>query len=187
MNKKLLPLILFLSFALFQSCTGPEGPQGPPGNSGNAPIGQTFDLTKVNFTSANNFQFGLTFADADLSQEVLESDAVLVYIHWGTQQVGNETLDTWRLLPQTAFVDNNGNFVIYNFDRTKKDFSVFLDATVDLTKLASDWTQNQTFRVVIVPSDFAARKSGSIDYKDYNAVKELLHLDESKIRKIKVN
>lgn len=181
MNKKFLPLILLFFVAIFQGCTGPEGPQGPPGT---ATIGQTFDVTGVNFNTANNFQFGITFDDADV--EVFESDAVLVYIHWGTEQVGNETVDTWRLLPQTAFVDNNGNFVIYNFDRTVKDFSVFMDGTTDLSRLANDWTQNQTFRVVVMPSDFTARTSGAIDYKDYNAVKELLKLDESKIRKISI-
>ncbi|CAG4993945.1 hypothetical protein DYBT9275_01268 [Dyadobacter sp. CECT 9275] len=191
MNKKLMPFILIFTLLLFKGCSGPTGPEGPSGptgptgpkgDPGDANIGVTFDLEGVNFTAANQYTFGLTFDDADVN--VLESDAVLVYIHWNDQKVGNETLAAWRLLPQTAIVDQG--ILMYNFDRTLKDFSVFLEGNFNLANLASDWTQNQTFRVIVIPSDFATRKSGGIDYTDYNAVKKLMNIDESKIRKIKV-
>jgi hypothetical protein len=178
MNKKLIPLLLVL-VALFQGCTGPEGPPGPEGGSIDV-TGATFDLVNVNFTTANDFRSTMTYADAKVT--VLESDAVLVYIHWETVTAGGENLKVYRLLPQTHFFDNNG-ILTYNFDQTKRDFSIFLDGNINLATLADDWTKNQTFRIVIVPAD-PARKSGSVDYNDYNAVVKEFNIDESKIRTV---
>ncbi|MCE6992529.1 hypothetical protein [Dyadobacter sp. CY323] len=179
MNKKLIPLLLVL-VALFQGCQGPEGPPGPEGGSIDV-TGTTFDLINVNFTAANKFEYGLNYADAKVT--VLESDAVLVYVHWNDVPTGGTTMKAYRLLPQTAYF-TSGGLLTYNFDQTKNDFSVFLDGNVDLTTLADEWTKNQTFRVVIVPSDFAARTGGSVDFNDYNAVVKHFNIDESKIRKI---
>jgi hypothetical protein len=180
MKKILFPLLLAVA-VLFQNCKGPEGPQGPPGNTAEA-LGTTFDLTGVNFTSAEKWQYGLRFADADLGVDVLESDAVLVYILWETLDVDGQSLDSYRLLPQTAFLENG--ILTYNMDRTSRDFSIFLDGTVNLATVSTDYTRNQEFRVVIIPSDFAARRSGTVDYSDYNAVAKAFNIDESKIRKI---
>ncbi|WAC12877.1 hypothetical protein [Dyadobacter pollutisoli] len=178
MNKKLIPLLLVL-VALFQGCTGPEGPQGPEGGSIDV-TGTTFDLVNVNFTPANEWLYSMSYADAKVT--VLESDAVLIYIHWGDVTSGGEKVKAFRLLPQTAFLDEG--ILSYNFDQTKKDFSIFLDGTVNLANLADDWTKNQNFRIIIVPADFAARKSGSVDYNDYNAVIKEFNIDESKIRTV---
>ncbi|WP_138481826.1 hypothetical protein [Dyadobacter bucti] len=178
MNKKLIPFLLII-LAVFQGCRGPEGPQGPEGVN---IVGTTFDLTNVNFTTANDFRFGLRFADADVT--VLPSDAVLVYMHWNDETVDGQVLKAYRLLPQTAFLQGGG-LLTYNYDRTDKDFSVFLDATVNRSTLADDWTKNITFRVVVVPADFApARTSGAVDYNDYDAVIKHFGIDETKIRKI---
>lgn len=179
MNKKLIPLLLVI-VALFQGCRGPEGPPGPEGESVNV-TGMTFDLTGVNFTAANNFQYGLSYADAKVT--VLESDAVLVYINWEDVTSGGQTVAAYRLLPQTAFF-TSGGILTYNFDQTKNDFSIFLDGNVTLTTLEDQWTKNQVFRIVVLPSDFAARTSGTVDFKDYNAVVKHFNIDESKIRKV---
>lgn len=177
MTKKLIPL-LFVIAILFQGCKGDDG---APGVDGGTVLGTTFDLTKVNFTAANKYVTSYTFAATSPNVKVLESDLVLIYIYWGTDVLGNK-LDTWRLLPQTTF-DSGLGTLIYNFDRTVTDFSIFLDGNVDYSKLTSDWTTNQTFRVVIIPSDFNSRKSGSIDYSDYEAVKKFYNIDETKIAK----
>ncbi|NIJ54884.1 hypothetical protein [Dyadobacter arcticus] len=184
MNKKLIPLLLIL-VAIFQGCTGPEGPPGPQGADGGSidVTGTTFDLVNVNFTTANQFQYSLSYADAKVT--VLESDAVLVYIHWDDVTSGNTTLKAYRLLPQTAFF-TAGGLLTYNFDQTKNDFSIFLDGNVTLSTLTDDYTKNQEFRIVVVPADFAARTNGSVDFKDYNAVVKHFNIDESKIRKVSV-
>jgi len=181
--KKIIAPLLIAAAVLFQSCRGPEGPQGPAG-TGDALVGTTFDFVGVDFNAANDYQVGLTFQDADLGVEVLESDAVLVYIDWEETNVGGQPLKSYRLLPQTAFI-NNG-ILTYNFDRTARDFSVFLDGTVNRATLPARYTQDQDFRVVILPADFAARTSGTLDYNDYNAVVKAFNIDESKIRKISV-
>lgn len=178
MNKKLLPLLLIL-VTLFQSCEGPKGDPGPEGGAIDV-TGTTFDLVDADFTTANEFQVSLSFAAAKLT--VLESDAVLVYIHWNDVDSGGQKLKAYRPLPQTAFLDNG--ILTYNFDRTKNDFSIFLDGTVNRNTLASDWTQNQAFRVIVIPADFAARTSGALDYNDYNAVAKALNIDDSKVRKV---
>lgn len=181
MNRKLIPFLLVV-LALFQGCSGSEGPPGPQGPAGESidVVGTTFDLVNVNFTVANQHQYGLTFADAKVN--VLESDAVLVYINWGETDVNGEKLVAYRPLPQTAFLTNG--ILTYNFDRTSKDFSIFLDGTVNKATLAAEYTANQSFRVVIVPSDFAARTNGSVDFNDYNAVAKYLNIKESAITKI---
>jgi hypothetical protein len=176
MNLKLIPLLLIV-VALFQGCNGPQGPEGPQGPQGNALVGTTFDLVDVDFNAGNQYQFGLTFANAKVNVE--ESDAVLVYIDW--EDVNGSP--AYRLLPQTAFLTSG--ILTYNFDRTNTDFSVFLDGTAPRNTLPAEYTQNQRFRVIIVPADFApARTSAPLDYKDYNAVVKAFNIDESKIRTI---
>lgn len=176
MIKKLFPLFIVIAI-VFQGC---KGDQGDPGVDGGTVLGTTFDLTNINFTSANNYLISRTFAATSPNVDVLESDLVLVYIYWGEDALGN-SLDTWRLLPQTAFPTTQSGTLIYNFDRTATDFSIFLDGNTQFSTLPAAWTANQTFRVVIIPSDFNSRKSGTVDYSDYNAVKEFYNIDESKI------
>jgi hypothetical protein len=176
MNKKLIPLLLVV-IALFQGCRGPEGPQGPIGDE---LIGTTIDLVDVNFTAANNFEYSMSWDQAEL--EVYESDAILIYSNWKTVTSGNQEVDAFRLLPITEFMDNG--ILTYNYDHTINDFSIFLDGTVNMNTLDTDYTRNQEFRIVVVPSGFAQRANGELDYKDYNAVVKALNIDESKIRKI---
>ena len=177
MNTKLIPLLLVL-VALFQGCRGPEG---DPGADGVNVVGSTIDLVDVNFNAGNNFEYSMSFDQADL--EVLESDAVLIYIHWNDVTSGNQTLKAYRLMPQTAFLGGN-QLLTYNFDQTVNDFSIFLDGNVNLANLSAEYTQDQSFRIIVVPADFAARKSGSVDYNDYDAVVKAFNIDESKIRKV---
>lgn len=177
MTKKLIPL-LFVIAILFQGCKGDDG---APGVDGGTVLGTTFDITKVNFTSANKYVTSYTFAATSPNVKVLESDLVLIYIYWGQDVLGN-ALDAWRLMPQTTY-DTGLGALIYNFDRTTTDFSIFLDGNVDYSKLPASYTQNQTFRVVIIPSDFSSRKSGTVDYSDYEAVKKFYNIDETKIAK----
>lgn len=175
MNRKLLPLLLLAVLALFQSCRGPKGDPGPQGGD---VLGITFDITKVDFTSANNWGFILNFAEENI--EVLPSDAVLVYVNWGTQG----GLKSYQPLPQTAF-GNNGLIVTYSFNRTDKDMEIFLDSNVQRSQLATDWTRGFEFRVVVIPSDFLkGRANAEVDLNDYEAVVKAYNIDESKVKKI---
>ncbi len=160
--KRLFPIFLMLS-VLFSSCEGPEGPKGDDGSDF---VGVTFEFTG-NFTAANNYQ--LLFDFESNGYLPYESDVILVYTLWES----NSGLDYWRPLPQNVYFDD-GSILQYNFDFTAditnnmiRDLAVYLDGTVDLTTVSSEYTQNQIFRVVVVPSDFL---STNIDVNELNAV-----------------
>lgn len=180
MNKKLIPL-LFIIAVLFQACSGSDGRDGLPGADGVNIVGQTFEVENVNFTAANSYSYLQTYTSANLI-DVRESDAVFIYVLWEVSSNGNPV---WRLMPQAIDMPRG---VTYNFDYSPTDFSIFIDAPTTALKaaLASEFTQNQTFRIVVVPSDFTARKGGeSVDFNNYEAVKNYFNLDESKIPNIK--
>ena len=46
------------------------------------------------------------------------------------------------------------------------------------------WTQNQTFRIVIIPGYFSNRSAQQIDFNDYNAVLQAYGINPSSIKKI---
>ncbi|WP_025762018.1 hypothetical protein [Dyadobacter tibetensis] len=179
-KQQLIYSLIALCSIFFYACSGsqgPIGPQGPQGEPGDSYIGQAFNLKGVNFTKENQYRFGLRFSDAKV--EVLESDVVLVYIHWDDQKIDDQILPAWRLLPQTELIQNGT--LIYNFDRTKVDFSVFLRSSIPLANLGAGYTQNQNFRIVIIPADFIGGRTAAIDYSDYQAVAKAYHIDETKI------
>ncbi|MFD2917883.1 hypothetical protein [Psychroserpens luteus] len=135
--KKILAL-LFISTFLFTAC---EGEQGPPGFDGGLIVSSAFEIS-VDFTQTNNYEFIEAYGF-----QVYPSDVTLVYILWDTQN----GQDIWRLLPQTVeFIDGN---LTYNYDFTQTDVRFFLDGTTNFNLLGQEWTQNQVFRVVVVPAD----------------------------------
>ena len=174
MNRKLLPLLLLAVLALFQSCRGPKGDPGPQGGD---VLGRTFDIVKVDFTANNKFGYVLNFKQENIP--VLPTDAVLVYVYWNNQG----SLKAYRPLPQTAFLDN-GVLVTYNFDRTDEDMEIFIDSNIDPAKLATDWTRNFEFRVVVIPSDPLKRANAEVDLNNYEEVVKAYNIDESKVKKI---
>ena len=142
-------IILFLAFTsaiLFSSC---EGPQGPPGLSGTNILGQVFEVN-INFNTGNNFGRLVTFPS---NIEVYESDVVLIYLLTDVVPDGNgSTIDVWSQLPQTFFPVQGT--LLYTFDHTFIDAQIFLDANFDLTLLGPEFTNNQIFRIAIVPSEY---------------------------------
>ncbi len=140
--KNILALSI-LSILLFTSCEGPSGPPGPPGIN---ILGQVFEAT-INLNNFNNFQKVVTIPN---SIEVYESDVVLVYRYEGTF----DNADIWTPLPATYF-DANGTF-LYTFNHTYFDLKFFLDGNFNLNTLGVEWTNDQTFRIAIVPAEFAS-------------------------------
>ncbi|OMP29823.1 hypothetical protein [Mangrovimonas sp. DI 80] len=152
--KKLFALLMFTSL-LFTACEGDQGPPGPPGEPGSIFVASAFEI-EVDFTSANGYEiiepYGFT---------VYPSDVVLVYISWEY-----DGQDIWRPLPQTAeFAEGT---LVYNFDFTQDDVRLFLDGTINFGILGSEWTQDQYFRVVVVPAD----NVDGVDLSNLDAVME---------------
>ncbi len=148
--KKIVFLLAIASTFIFTACEGDPGPPGPQGEPGINILGQVFETT-VDFTAGNDFRQLVTYP---AGIEVFESDAVLVY--WLEDVVsdgGTGTLDVWTPLPQTIYLDTGGSFQ-YTFNHTFLDVLLFLQGDVDLTTLGNGFTNDQTFRIAIVPSEF---------------------------------
>ncbi|MCL8005881.1 hypothetical protein [Gelidibacter japonicus] len=172
--KKMFSL-LFVTTMLFTACTGSQGPPGPPGppgstgspgNDGEIIASSAFEID-ITFNADNNFSHTENYGFV-----VLESDVTLVYILWETI----DGIDIWRLMPQTVAF-NNGS-LIYNFDFTQTDVRIFLDGTTNFATLGSEWTDNQVFRVVVIPAD----NVDGIDVSNLNEVMQSYHIESFEIK-----
>lgn len=156
-------LILAFASLFIMSC---EGDQGPPGPSGGLLVSSAFEI-EIDFNAGNNY--------SDIEAygfNVYPSDVTLVYILWDT--IDGE--DIWRLLSQT--VEFEDGTLVYNYDFTQTDVSFFLDGTTDLDNLDDAWTQNQIFRVVVVPAD----NVDSLDVSNLNLVMQATSLENFDVR-----
>ena len=107
---------------------------------------------------------------------IFASDVVLVYVLWDVQ---NDGTPVWRLMPQTVQLFEGD--LQYNYDFTRFDVNLFLSSLdFPLTILGPEWTQNQTFRIVLVPASFG----GKMDYSNYDNVMQKLKLTEKDIKSI---
>lgn len=175
--KKVILFLALAGMAVLQSCTTKEEYYVQDDSYDSDTISEVWEYTNVDFYSGNNFSVLLSFP-----HQTYTSDMILVYHLY---DVVNGT-DVWRLLPQTYYF-NNGGELDYNFDFTIYDVNIFLGANFDLNTLDSSWSQNQIFRVVVVPGYFGnkmAASTKSIDLTDYQAVIDYYKIDESKVTKI---
>ena len=170
---------LLFSFTGCSEDVGPEGPPGPPGSQG--PVGPTgaqgesgfvFEWEQVNF-EAPNYEAILGYPD---DFEGFDSDVALVYLLWDVQEVDGVDTEIWRALPQTVIT--NDGILQYNFDFSKFDVRLFLDAQFSFDNLTSTDTDNWVVRVVVVPGSFWNGRTKPVDYSDYNQVKEAFGLPE---------
>ncbi len=155
--KKLASIFLIAIAIITTSCEGPMGPMGVPGEDGGIEYATIYEI-EGDFTSGNNYSFDYVFPNGG----IYESDIVLVYILWEVA----DGMDVWRLCPQTVVLDDG--VIQYNFDYTYQDVVVFLDFTVPESSLLPAETNNQIFRIAVVPADFAALKS--VDVNDINTI-----------------
>jgi len=157
--------LLFLFTVLAVLLTACEGPQGPPGFDGFDGLdgeiiaSSAFEIENVDFNPSDNFENDYRVRES-YGFNVSPTDVTLVYILWENRD-GQEV---WRFVPQTVIFDD-GNDLVYNFDFTQTYVDFFLEGS-NLGILDDVWTQNQIFRVVVVPAD----NVDGIDTSDINAV-----------------
>lgn len=166
--KKVL-FLLFVSALLLFSCEGEQGPpglNGLDGIDGGIIVSNAFEI-QVDFNQANNYEIVEPYGF-----DVYPFDVTLVYILWET----SNGQDIWRLIPQS--VEFPDGLLTYNFDFTQNDVRLFLDGTTNFSLLAPEWTDNQVFRVVVVPAD----NVDGLDISNLNAVMKANHI-ESFIKK----
>ncbi|MCK3683550.1 hypothetical protein [Maribellus sp. YY47] len=157
--KKLANIFLLAAALIISACEGPVGPPGLPGEDGYNFIGTVFEMENIDFNSGNGYS---VIEDFPSNVTVYNSDVVLVYILW-EQDNG---LDVWRLMPQTVVLDEG--VIQYNYDYTLENVRVFLEFTIPEEQLQAGETDNQIFRVAILPAEFASRKD--VDINDINTV-----------------
>jgi hypothetical protein len=150
--KKLTTMILVFASAFILSC---EGPMGPPGEDGTNLLGTIFEL-EGDFQPSNNYEL---FFDFPNNFEIYDTDVVLVYILWDVVNLNGKNTDVWRLLPQTIVLDEG--VIQYNFDYTVNDVRIFLEATIPFSELLPAETQDQVFRIAVLPADFIASKKAA--------------------------
>lgn len=185
-------LSVFLSLALAVtalSCEGPVGPPGPPGFDGNDGLdgvnilGQVYDI-QGDFIGPGYFIDSEFALDAP-SLEVFETDVVLVYILWEQLEdpEGIAPIDVWRLLPQTRLLDQG--ILQYNYDHTFLDVRIYLEADFALETLPPGDTDNQIFRIAILPAD--GLTGAKLDVSNMQAVLNHLQIQEDRIPRIQAD
>lgn len=174
--KTITGLLLILGIIITTSCEGPVGPPGRDGLDGldglDAEIGTVFETNSINFTAENEYSYLFEFPS---NFTVYNGDVVLVYILWSV----SDGTDIWRLLPQTVVLDDG--VIQYNYDHTLNDVQIFIDWTVG--ELLPDETDNQIFRIAVLPADLVA-KDKSIDVTDFNSVMKSMNKNLNSIENI---
>jgi hypothetical protein len=173
---KRILLFLALSSTIFlASC---EGDPGPPGQDGVSFLGQVFEYSpdfSYNDYPENTYSTPIY----NFPVEVYESDVVLVYRLSGQDNSVNPPADVWTQLPQNVFYnDGTGDFFQYNFNNTFLDIQFSIEGNFDLTNIDPIDITDQTFRVAVVPAEFAKTNPSMRD------VLEMMRMDDSQIEKI---
>ncbi|NER17695.1 collagen-like protein [Spongiivirga citrea] len=184
--KNVLKTVFALSVILFVSCEGPEGPPGFDGLDGRDGVngldgvnvtGQIIEIEGT-FNAANDYRI---FYEFPQSIEVFETDVVLVYLLFDEVDLTDgSTADLWRLLPQTRIIDQG--LLQYNYEHTFIDVDIFLESDFDLSTLPAGDTDNQIFRIAVIPADEIS--SGRIDPDTLGKTLNSINMEESKIKEI---
>ncbi len=169
--KKITLILAFIGMIGLQSCTVNED-NDPVDND---TISEVIEIT-TSFSQANNFSRLVT-----INPPIFPSDMILVYHLYGVENGA----DVWRLMPQTYYFDLGGE-LDYNFDFTSFDVNIFMDANFNMNTLSPAWTQNQTFRIVIIPGFFSGKQSNKVDFNDYEATLKAYNINPLQVRKIKL-
>tara|TARA_B110000977_G_C11090786_1_gene496797 strand:+ start:5195 stop:5749 length:555 start_codon:yes stop_codon:yes gene_type:complete len=167
-------LLTFVILSVFT--TACEGPEGPPGLDGNTLLGQTMEF-QASFNANNNFSHLFVFPN---QVRVYESDAVLVYLLEETFNSNGSNTDVWTPLPQSFFTDQG--LLQYTFNHTFLDVNLLLQGNFNLNNAAPIFTQNQIFRVVVMPAEFAL--DPNLNTMNYQEVSQYLGAAESSLIKV---
>ncbi|WP_074406306.1 MULTISPECIES: hypothetical protein [Aquimarina] len=156
--RKIFALLCLATF-IFTSCSNDDDTDFDT-------IGQTFEIDNVDFI-APEYAVNIPFPSGI---EVFEADVVLVY------RLENvvDGRDVWEPVPTPLIELDNGGKLTYRFNFTLNDVDILLD-TPDINLIGTNFTDNQVFRIVIVPSTFA--NNSKIDFSDFKAVQSALKLD----------
>ncbi|MGQ7946870.1 hypothetical protein [Flavobacterium sp. WC2509] len=170
--KKIITLLAIVGLMVFSSCEGPEGPVGPPGQDGL--ISEVFELRNVNF-SLDNVDGYIIYQKLD--PVLYDGDVILIYRLAGTI---DSATPIWQPIPRTLYLSQGE--LDYDFDFSKKDFTIYAGGTYNLA-LTPSFINGQTFRIVIVPGDLTGKSTAKkVNLSDYDAVIKAYNIDDSKVK-----
>ena len=172
--KKIITLFAFVSFLAISSCTTSEDNFQEDDDT----IPYAFEIKNVNLGRVANNEYNLrsTF-QFEINDNLRDDETVLIYRLTGTI---NSNTPVWQLIPRTIYFDN-GQELDYDYDFSKVDFIITARGTYNLLDTPG-YINNQTFRIVLIPSDLAA----SMDTSNYSAVMSTLKISESQVQKVKL-
>lgn len=170
-------IVLFITLAsavLFTSCKGDPGPPGTPGGIEYAKVFEK-TISRYNYDNAYNQLYSDFYS---FPFTVYESDVVLAFHYEGQTNIGGgETADVWTPLPQNVFYnDGTGDFFQYNFNHTFVDVQFTIEGNFPLTDIHPDHSQNQIFRIAVIPSEFAKQNPSMKD------ILEVIELTDNSIK-----
>jgi hypothetical protein len=175
--KKIITLLAVIAMFGFQGCEGPEGPPGIPGQDGqDALLPTAFQITKTFFNDPVDGYIISEPFQAYLDGDLYEDETVLIYRLEGVTNSGSKV---WQLIPRTLYLSSGE--LDYDFNFSKQAFTIFAGGTYNLA-LTPEFLNNQTFRIVVSPSDLIS----TVDKKDYKAVINALNISESQIQNIDI-
>ena len=163
--KNITLILAFIGMMTLQSCEVTEVYE----TVDKSPRTEVFEVT-TSFNSNNNYSKLVVF-----DPPIYSNDSVLIYHLYDV--VNGQ--DVWKLMPQTYYF-NDGGALDYNYDFTKFNAKIFLSANFNLNTLAASWTQNQTFRIVIIPDGFAK----TVNKNNIDSVMSALSVTKDEIKKI---
>lgn len=166
-------LSLILLALVFVACEGPMGPPGEPGPAGDNFIGQAFEV-EAYFDDSNDYSEVFEIPE-DI--EIYDSDIIAVYWLWDEDENAG---DVWQPLPASVYFEDGGEMQ-YAFDHTAGDVQLFLYGDVDLSTVGDQYTQQQYFKVVILPVEYV--ESNKVDVSNMKEVMKTV--DENKIKRLK--
>lgn len=173
--KRIFLLLAMVGMTAFQSCSDDDTADQQDTDT----IAEVFEINQnTTFNSGN--QYTISY---NLNPRIYTSDVVLLYRLDGQDSNNN---DVWVPLPKTYYSQDGLDEIDYNFDFSVSEIFIYLGFTNAAT-LTPQFTNNQVFRVVIIPGYFsgsARNSSNTVDFSDYNAVIKAYNLDDSNVKTI---
>jgi hypothetical protein len=167
--KKIILLLAVVGMFSLQGCTVEDN------SVDNDTIPYAFQFTD-NLGRVNNKEYNIksTF-QFEINDDLSDDETILVYRLTGFV---NSSTPIWQLIPRTIYLDN-GDELDYDYDFSRIDFIITARGTYNLLN-TPNFINNQTFRVVILPSNLIS----SVNTNNYLEVMSALNIKENQIQKI---
>lgn len=167
--KKIFLLLATFGLLTLSGCNNDDDRIIDNGYVDNDTYSEVVDLNNVNLGfDASTGRYSIVFP---LDPPIFSSDVILAY-RW----INDDGFWVWDPIPATLYL-SDGNEVDYRFNFNEESVLIYADATFNLAS-APEFTQNQSFRIVIVPGYFAE----TMQTNDYDSVMSSLRQSQIEVK-----